>query len=110
MSLSNSGSALDMLDWKVREELMQVVIDFCIIVRFSTPKQSILHYVDIGSVFAFDKKMMTALDGNVEEGEACLMLVPPVSSLPKNGSDLAVASLVILAPPITKAVVIPLQL
>ena len=104
------GSGLDLLDWKVREQLLQDVIDFCIIVRFATPKQSILRYLHIGGIFAFDKTMMTALDGNVDDGEACRLLVPPVTSQPPTNGMGEVRSDAIapVLAPITKAVVIPL--
>ena len=108
MSASSGGRGLDMLDWKVREQLTQDVIDFCIIVRFSTPKQSILHYINVGGVFAFDKMMMTALDGNVEDGEACRMLVPPVCSQPKDTlGEMRSDTIAPIPAPISKAVVIP---
>ena len=108
VALSNGDSVLALLDWKMREQLTQYIIDFCIIVRFASPKQSILHYINIGGIFAFDKSMMTALDGNVEDGEPCRMLLPPVSTQPKNGAgEMRSDAMTPVLAPITKAVVIP---
>jgi hypothetical protein len=62
--------------WK----LLDNIICMCIVTRLSTPMLSMACVDSIGKLVAFDKTIMDLLDGSLEKGEPCRLLIPPVVS------------------------------
>ena len=83
-----------------------------VVARLTTPALCVPHWQRVGDVVAFDKASMTAVDGGVEGGEPCVLLLPPVFARARvaasgSGAGSGAVSGAETVAPITQAIVMP---